>query len=286
MGRIAIVSNRLPATQGDGESAGGLAVSLRAALEESGGTWFGWDGTITSEGDDAGSTRQTNAFGIVSLSLSETEHAGHYLGFSNRTLWPLLHGRPDLGRYDASEFATYRRVNTRFAKHLAARAEDHELIWVHDYHFFLLGRELRRLGLEMPIGFILHVPFPSPDVLLTLPCHREIVEALAMSLDERRERWSDMITGLRDYDVHAWRDAFLGTLSVSSRRHSATRQTASANRASNELMARKKIRALVVLAAPRDASSRRIKMFPVAEASKGRSGGDAAMTGDTERRKA
>ena len=42
MSRLVVVSNRvaIPGTS----SAGGLAVALQAALEETGGMWFGWSG--------------------------------------------------------------------------------------------------------------------------------------------------------------------------------------------------------------------------------------------------
>jgi trehalose 6-phosphate synthase len=36
--------------------------------------------------------------------------------------------------------------------------------------------------------------------------------ALAMSLEERQDRWRRMMTQIRKYDIHAWREAFLGSL--------------------------------------------------------------------------
>jgi trehalose 6-phosphate synthase len=38
--------------------------------------------------------------------------------------------------------------------------------------------ELRRLGVSNPIGFFLHIPWPAPQLLTTLPRHRQLVEAL------------------------------------------------------------------------------------------------------------
>jgi trehalose 6-phosphate synthase len=49
---------------------------------------------------------------------------------------------------------------------------------VHDYHLLLLGRELRRLGVENRIGFFLHIPWPGRRTFTTLPKHRQLVEAL------------------------------------------------------------------------------------------------------------
>ncbi len=47
------------------------------------------------------------------------------------------------------------------------RAND--LIWVHDYHLMCLPAQLRARNLRNPIGFFLHIPFPSPDVLASVP---------------------------------------------------------------------------------------------------------------------
>jgi trehalose 6-phosphate synthase len=40
------------------------------------------------------------------------------------------------------------------------------IFWVHDYHFLPLGAEMRRLGIERPIGFFLHTPWPDrPNIV-------------------------------------------------------------------------------------------------------------------------
>jgi trehalose 6-phosphate synthase len=43
-------------------------------------------------------------------------------------------------------------------------------------------------------------------------CAQALREALAMPLEERRERWADMMRALRRDDVFAWRDRFLASL--------------------------------------------------------------------------
>ncbi|MDN2565555.1 trehalose-6-phosphate synthase [Aquibium sp. A9E412] len=179
MSRVAIVSNRLPPIDRAKASAGGLATGLGAALNELGGTWIGWDGRPDCAAGDRLRFHTAGAYKVAALPLSQAECDGYYLGFANRTIWPLFHGRTDLLRYDPQEFATYRAVNARFARAVVEAAADHDCVWVHDYHFFLLARELRRLGMTVPVGFFLHIPFPSPDVLEALPGHRALVEALA-----------------------------------------------------------------------------------------------------------
>lgn len=179
MNRTVIVSNRLPPLDRDEASAGGLAVGISAALAESGGTWLGWDGQIDCEPDHGSRIQQITPYTIIALALSADEHAGYYIGFANRALWPVLHGRADLVRFDPADFALYRAVNARFAKQLAAAAHDADAVWVHDYHFLCMGEALRRLGIRLPIGFFLHVPFPPADTLAALPCHRNLIGALS-----------------------------------------------------------------------------------------------------------
>jgi trehalose 6-phosphate synthase len=179
MDRIVIVSNRLPPFDREESSAGGLAVGLGAAFAQSGATWLGWDGTIAPASNGSSRIRQSGPHTIVPLALSERQYAGYYIGFANRALWPILHGRLDLVRFDACELTTYRAVNARFAERLVADVGNSDAIWIHDYHLFLAGQELRRLGVGLPVGFFLHVPFPPSDTLSALPCHREVIGAFS-----------------------------------------------------------------------------------------------------------
>src|SRR5215472_4806075 len=41
-----------------------------------------------------------------------------------------------------------------------------------------LGAALRRLGVDNLLGFFLHIPFPTPEVLTTLPVHEPLVRSL------------------------------------------------------------------------------------------------------------
>ncbi|RYD96883.1 MAG: trehalose-6-phosphate synthase, partial [Sphingomonadales bacterium] len=50
MGRLIVVSNRVPLPDKNGAApAGGLAVALQSALKERGGVWLGWSGKSTGE---------------------------------------------------------------------------------------------------------------------------------------------------------------------------------------------------------------------------------------------
>lgn len=179
--RLVVVSNRVSVPSGRaGPAAGGLAVGIQAALKERGGLWFGWSGEHSQDAATAAPRlveRGNVAYAL--LDLSREEHRGYYAGFSNRALWPLCHYRTDLASFEPEDYATYRRVNRRFAEALKPLLRPDDLVWVHDYHLIPLATELRDLGCGQRLGFFLHIPFPAAQVFATLPCHDELGRDLA-----------------------------------------------------------------------------------------------------------
>lgn len=176
--RLVMVSNRV-ADPSKGVQSGGLAVALGDALRERGGLWFGWDGRIdNSPASQRLSLDDGGAYRTATLSLTEDEHNGYYNGMANNVLWPILHYRLDLARPDQSYITTYRQVNARFADMLRALVQPEDLIWVHDYHLFPLGAELRARECGNAIGFFLHIPFPPPDILRAMPDCDYIVRSI------------------------------------------------------------------------------------------------------------
>ena len=55
-----------------------------------------------------------------------------------------------------------------------------DVLWIHDYHLMLLPKLVREKFPEMPIGFFLHIPFPSWEIFRMLPraWREEIIEGL------------------------------------------------------------------------------------------------------------
>ncbi|UAL12323.1 trehalose-6-phosphate synthase [Caulobacter segnis] len=181
MSRLIVVSNRVnppnPAADGEG-SVGGLAMALAAALREYSGIWFGWSGKTTAEFTGQLSMQKIEGVTVATVDLEETDYQEYYNGYANKTLWPLFHYRVDLTAYDRSFGEGYDRVNKRFAETLLPLIEPDDIIWVHDYHLIPLARELRRMGVTNRIGFFLHIPWPAHQLVVTLPRHRQLVEAL------------------------------------------------------------------------------------------------------------
>lgn len=180
MGRLIVVSNRVPLPDKQGKApAGGLAVALQAALNVRGGVWFGWSGNTLTEGKSHQlEMRETGPISYALLSLSKKDIDEYYAGFANRMLWPLCHYRLDLIDYARKDMDGYFRVNRLFAQQLLPLIEPDDVIWVQDYHLIPLAEELRRCGVKNRIGFFLHIPWPPADILLTLPVHEAVMRSL------------------------------------------------------------------------------------------------------------
>ena len=178
MTRLIAVSNRVAQPNVDGKSAGGLAVGVLNALEEYGGVWFGWNGkTIAGEPGDPVLDQKGNIT-YATIDLNDRSFELYYNGFSNTSLWPVCHYLLGYFRYDQQEYEEYRRVNALFARKLLPLLQPDDIIWVHDYHLIPLASELRRAGVNNPIGFFLHVPFPDIEVLRVLPVYAQLLRSM------------------------------------------------------------------------------------------------------------
>ncbi|MGF7148763.1 trehalose 6-phosphate synthase [Sphingomonas zeicaulis] len=179
MSRLIVISNRVAApTTSHSGAQGGLAVALSSALREAGGIWFGWSGEVTEEFTGQISFQRGDGYTTATVDLEEHDIEEYYDGYANRTLWPLFHYRIDLAEYERSFAGGYQRVNERLAETARPLIEPDDRIWIQDYHMFPLGEELRKRGCRNRIGFFLHIPWPPPRLLTTLPEARELLETL------------------------------------------------------------------------------------------------------------
>ena len=166
MNRLVVVSNRVPSTAA-GAQAGGLAVALAGLMERRGGMWFGWSGNASN--DLAVTSTQEGAVQFATIDLTQAELEGYYNQFANSTLWPMLHSMPELMQYDRRNAQMYRQVNQKMTDALVPLLHPTDLLWVHDYHLIAMPALLRARGVTAPIGFFLHIPFPSADMLGSVP---------------------------------------------------------------------------------------------------------------------
>jgi trehalose 6-phosphate synthase/phosphatase len=195
--RVVVVSNRLPVsvqktTKGGRDvwtfekTSGGLVSALRSAKEELDFLWVGWVGHYIPEEDRATvRTRLIEDHGCVPIFLDKAVVNGYYHGFSNDILWPLFHYEPlpcfrpgAEKKFDVKQWDAYRRANEIFANAVNDILDENDECWIHDYHLMLVPKILRRLNPRVPIGFFLHVPFPSSDIYRMLPVRRRILEGV------------------------------------------------------------------------------------------------------------
>jgi len=179
LGRLVVVSNRVSVPGDSTKRAGGLEVALRPLLQNKGGVWLGWSGKVAPADEiETRCIRHKNVDHVVT-DLSKEDFDEYYKGFANRVLWPILHYRPDLAEYAGRDLRGYFRVNAHFATKLDAIIADDDLIWVHDYHLIPFADAMRRRGCRNRMGFFLHIPFPPPEILTSLPGHEQLFPLLA-----------------------------------------------------------------------------------------------------------
>lgn len=159
--------------------AGGLAVAVNAALRDRGGVWFGWSGKIVDEPSSEPKVTTSGNIDYCVTDLSPADLQEYYNGFANRVLWPLMHYRVDLAEFSRTDLSGYMRVNRDFAEQVSRLLKPDDIVWIHDYHLMPLAKFLRERGHANKIGFFLHIPFPSLEIIQALPHHREVTAALS-----------------------------------------------------------------------------------------------------------
>jgi trehalose 6-phosphate synthase/phosphatase len=217
MGRLIIVSNRLPMTikSDHGEivvskSSGGLATGMCGFHEQSDSIWVGWPGDVSRFDTNQRAIIERHLVDIrtVPIYLSQAEITRYYESFSNGVLWPLFHYLTDKVQRDAwQNWKSYTQVNRRFAELTAKHYQPGDMIWVHDYQLALVPALLREMIPDAQIGFFLHIPFPSSEVFRILPWREEILRGMM---------GADLIGFHTDSYLHHFRQSLLRVLSIGS----------------------------------------------------------------------
>ena len=143
--------------------------------------WMGWPGaSIPAEHEAAVRAYGEQQFKSSPVFLPEESMDRFYLGFCNKTLWPLFHYFPTLTHYEEECWHEYQNVNQVFGEAVVKALRPDDILWIHDYHLMLLPKLVRETFPEMPIGFFLHIPFPSWELFRMLPraWREEIIEGL------------------------------------------------------------------------------------------------------------
>lgn len=187
--RLVVVSNRLPVVVGMEEdrprihdATGGLVTALSRVLRRWGGLWIGWPGDFASQSallpELLTQYSRTAGFDLIPVAMSKDEVEGFYQGFCNEIIWPLFHDLQSQCNFVPGYWTQYTTMIERYAQLVAEHVDADDFIWVQDYHFMGLGRELRQRRLRNRLGLFLHIPFPPPDIFAKLPWRSQILESL------------------------------------------------------------------------------------------------------------
>ncbi|HXJ25610.1 MAG TPA: trehalose-6-phosphate synthase [Streptosporangiaceae bacterium] len=190
---VIAVANRLPLHRGEDGwelAPGGLVTALRPVMAAHPGAWVGWDGGTKGMPTMLPDSRVS----LLPVALSAAQVRDYYRGFANTTMWPLLHNAIEKPRFERSWWNAYQEVNRIFADRAQAALEEHQdaITWVHDYQLMMVPQLIRNQRPEAPVGFFLHVPWPSPEIYARLPWREQILwgllgaDVVAFHADEYR----------------------------------------------------------------------------------------------------
>ncbi|MDQ3550599.1 MAG: bifunctional alpha,alpha-trehalose-phosphate synthase (UDP-forming)/trehalose-phosphatase [Bacteroidota bacterium] len=196
MSRLIIISSRLPYSIDKTDenitlrqSSGGLVSALKSFFEKTRDqqdhyTEKIWIGSLDASVEEWETAREdadgNQDFRVEPIFVDPELYEGFYNGFSNSTLWPLFHYFPSIVQYDKNSYSSYIKVNEQFAEKILNIYQKGDVIWVHDYQLMLVPKLLRDKLPEATIGFFLHIPFPSYELVRLLPTawKKQILEGM------------------------------------------------------------------------------------------------------------
>ncbi|HWQ95824.1 MAG TPA: bifunctional alpha,alpha-trehalose-phosphate synthase (UDP-forming)/trehalose-phosphatase, partial [Candidatus Methylomirabilis sp.] len=142
-----------------------------SSLIESKYIWIGWPGITVEDNkqkEELKSIALSN-FNAYPIFLSKKTMDKFYYGFCNKTIWPLFHYFPSYTVYDEDSWKSYKYVNEKFCEAIMEIIKPDDIVWIHDYHLMLLPGLLKKKSSDNPVGFFLHIPFPSFEIFRLLP---------------------------------------------------------------------------------------------------------------------
>ena len=189
--RFIVVSNREPFQHRRAgarieciQPASGMASALDPVMRACGGLWIAHgsgdaDLQTVDRFDHVQVPPEKPEYTLRRIWLSNEEEEGYYAGSANQGLWPLCHVAFTRPMFDPDHWATYRRVNERFAEAVLEEAgSEPTFVFIQDYHFGLLPRMLRNASSNLVIAQFWHIPWPNREVFSAFPWREEILDGL------------------------------------------------------------------------------------------------------------
>jgi trehalose 6-phosphate synthase/phosphatase len=141
--------------------------------------WVGWPGLFVEDPSEQQQVMERlQADSMAPVFLTESEIRDYYEGFSNGTLWPTFHYFSEYALYEQTHWEAYVAANKKFCRAVLELAGPDDTIWVHDYQLLLLPEMIRRERPKATIGFFLHIPFPSYELMRVLPWSARLLEGM------------------------------------------------------------------------------------------------------------
>jgi trehalose 6-phosphate synthase/phosphatase len=101
--------------------------------------------------------------------------------YAENEIYALFHYKqhePMDGMEERKWWANYLQLNLAFADRIMQVYKPGDVIWIHDFQLLLLPTLLRQRMTNMYIGFFLHVPFPSSELVRCLSRRKELLEGM------------------------------------------------------------------------------------------------------------
>lgn len=162
--------------------AGGVAVALEPLARASHGVYIARgktsdEKTISAQKITIG--QENSRYELKRIFLSDQEMDGYYYGFSNQTLWPMMHIAFERPVFKNTWYEQYKKVNAKFAKAIQSEMKKESVIWINDYQLALVPSLIKQTN-GQSIGFFWHIPWPAWEIFRTLPQKKEILESLLL----------------------------------------------------------------------------------------------------------
>ncbi|MEO6223355.1 MAG: trehalose-6-phosphate synthase [Vicinamibacterales bacterium] len=167
------------------QPASGLVTALEPILLACDGTWIahgsGDADRATVDADNRLRVPQDQPeYTLRRVWLTQQDEDGYYYGFSNEGLWPLCHIAHTRPVFRAADWASYQRVNHKFAQAALEEMEGTEspIVLVQDYHFALLPGLIKAARPDAQIAVFWHIPWPNPEAFGICPWQGELLNGL------------------------------------------------------------------------------------------------------------
>ena len=116
---------------------------------------------------------------MIHIDVDLATHSDFYHGFCKQVLWQILHYQPYSPQVqEKSYYEAYSKVNQLYADEIAKVYKPNDMVFVNDYHLFMLPMFLRKLIPDVKVGFFLHCPFPSSELFRCLPQRKALLEGM------------------------------------------------------------------------------------------------------------